>query len=268
MLLKRLRLATMSAGAFLLLALLVVLLVDRGRLPLDGDLLRIAAHVENPILEDIVVVLAFLGAGAGLMLLLSCALWWLWIAGRRRDALFVAGALLLSQVLGRILKNVVGAPRPGLTDHELIAAQSSLRQVVLIAVAIGGVAALASGYRRAAIGLGLALALCMAVFEYAAPAVVSADSRAFPSGHATSSMAFVAALALVMRTAPARLRVALWGGLLVAGVGLSRIVMGVHHPTDVLAGWALSLGVVSGLALLLLRTAPGAPAAERLTRSG
>jgi membrane-associated phospholipid phosphatase len=109
------------------------------------------------------------------------------------------------------------------------------------------VLALATRHRRSAIGLVGIFAACMLVFEFAAPAVLGPDNRAFPSGHATSSMAFVAALFLVTRESAARRRVLLGGVVFVAAVGMSRVAMGVHHPTDVLAGWALSLGLTTAL---------------------
>lgn len=75
-------------------------------------------------------------------------------------------------------------------------------------------------------------------------AVITANGYSFPSGHATSSLAAFGILAwLITRTttAPAA-RLLLWGGAAAAtaGVGLSRIWLGVHYLSDVLAAWALA----------------------------
>jgi membrane-associated phospholipid phosphatase len=70
---------------------------------------------------------------------------------------------------------------------------------------------------------------------------------AFPSGHATDAAAFfVAAAMVVSMTLPGpRRRLAVIGaGLLAAGlVGVSRLVLGVHWLSDVVAGWALGTAV-------------------------
>jgi undecaprenyl-diphosphatase len=70
-------------------------------------------------------------------------------------------------------------------------------------------------------------------------------SYAFPSGHATS--AFSAATGVVLAANKSLKRVRLWGwGMLVlaAAISYSRIYVGVHYPTDVVAG--VSLGIACG----------------------
>jgi membrane-associated phospholipid phosphatase len=67
-------------------------------------------------------------------------------------------------------------------------------------------------------------------------------SFSFPSGHALYSFCFFAGIAVVLYPTLTRMRarVALWlvAGLLVFGIGFSRIYLGVHYPSDVLAGYA------------------------------
>jgi len=71
--------------------------------------------------------------------------------------------------------------------------------------------------------------------------LVHAGGFSFPSGHSATSMAVYATLAFLLIRALDRggLRVAvgLAGGAVVLAIGLSRIFLGVHYPTDVLAGW-------------------------------
>jgi len=83
-------------------------------------------------------------------------------------------------------------------------------------------------------------------FDLAAP-----HSYSFPSGHALASFCFFGVLAgLIMARVSARLaRVIIWlaAALLVAAIGFSRVYLGVHYPTDVLAGYAAAAVWVSAV---------------------
>jgi undecaprenyl-diphosphatase len=91
----------------------------------------------------------------------------------------------------------------------------------------------------------------------AGSAVPLPDSFAFPSGHATTGIAAFGAFAIVLAPLlPAgRARAWFWAGAVVVGLGtgLSRLVLGVHWVSDVLAGWCLGLAWLS--ACLLVREA-------------
>jgi membrane-associated phospholipid phosphatase len=76
-------------------------------------------------------------------------------------------------------------------------------------------------------------------------------SYSFPSGHAMQTMAVAAAITCLLwhRGAWRWLALAV-GGAFVVLVGVSRIYLGVHYPSDVLAGWLASLAWVVGLAIV------------------
>ena len=95
-----------------------------------------------------------------------------------------------------------------------------------------------------------------------APGIALAEASGFglPSGHAQGAVVLWGLLALqaVRRGAQARYCGAgrwLWApaAALMLAVGLSRVYLGVHFPTDVLAGWAVGAAVLGAAAWALRR---------------
>lgn len=72
----------------------------------------------------------------------------------------------------------------------------------------------------------------------------------FPSGHAMGAAALAAALGFLLWRRPGRWLAWVLGPLFALGVGWSRMYLGVHYPSDVLAGWTGSVGWVAGLHVL------------------
>jgi len=72
--------------------------------------------------------------------------------------------------------------------------------------------------------------------------LVGTQTWSFPSGHAANATMVGLALALLLVRDPRRRLVALTGAASLAFlVGLSRMMLGVHWPSDVVAGWAFGL---------------------------
>ena len=90
------------------------------------------------------------------------------------------------------------------------------------------------------------------------PHLVLVKTQSFPSGHATSSMIFYLTLALALTAHSRWRREAVVGALLLSLlIGTSRVMLGVHWPSDVIGGWSF------GMMWVLLTLKP----AERLLRA-
>lgn len=94
------------------------------------------------------------------------------------------------------------------------------------------------------VGYGLKL-----LFERARPVIdlgynMRLDSFSFPSGHSSGSMiayGILAYLAWQLLPAPWSVIAAVVLTLIPIAVGISRVYVGVHYPSDVVAGWLLGL---------------------------
>lgn len=116
--------------------------------------------------------------------------------------------------------------------------------VYLLSVGKRGTALLVGG----AVGSGAILsALLKLGFDRPRPDLVAhlshAYSSSFPSGHAMLAAVTYLTLGVLLARAHERRRtkiiVMTYGVTLTVLIGLSRIYLGVHWPTDVMAGWAL-----------------------------
>jgi undecaprenyl-diphosphatase len=74
---------------------------------------------------------------------------------------------------------------------------------------------------------------------------------AFPSGHAMSSMSLVATLIILSWGTRWRLPVLIFGSLFVGAIAWTRLYLGVHFPSDILAGWMISSAWVIGVSLVI-----------------
>ena len=152
--------------------------------------------------------------------------------------------------------------KPGLTvAMKTVTTLGSLLAVSLLASAVVVVLLLARARRQAffvvvAVSSAVLLNLWLKVIFHRRPPnvvhpLLAPDKYSFPSGHTMSATAL--ATALVIIAWPTRWRwvvtpLALAYAFL---VGISRVYLGMHFPSDVLGGWALSRALVTGVYLML-----------------
>ena len=184
--------------------------------------------------------------GLAALLLVFAAIAWAVAEGR-------TVALDREIILG--LRNMAGPLGPAWLD-ETARNVTSLGSVIVVCLLAGGLVGylLLSGERSSAIlilvcvlgGLALNEFLKM-IFDRPRPDLALPSMRvfssSFPSGHAVlSCVSYLIIGALVARRAPtARIRayvmaVAIFFVLL---IGTTRVYLGVHYPSDVLAGWSV-----------------------------
>ena len=75
----------------------------------------------------------------------------------------------------------------------------------------------------------------------------------FPSGHATYSLALTLALVLLTWESPKRPWIVGFGVAFVGLIGLSRLYLGVHYPSDIVGGWLLATAWAVGLYQVMFR---------------
>lgn len=93
-------------------------------------------------------------------------------------------------------------------------------------------------------GAGVANFLLKLLFQRARPtlwpALVHENSFSFPSGHAMGSAALGFAVILMLWNTRWRWFGLIMGVLYIGTVGFTRVYLGVHYPSDIVAGWSIS----------------------------
>ena len=149
----------------------------------------------------------------------------LWLTGMMTDITALGGATVIFMITSAVV------------FYLLIQRQREFMWLILIAT-IGG-AILSFGLKE--------------IFARERPPLIfhllTVKSLSFPSGHAMmSSMVYLtqgALLAKVQTNKNLRVYILLVAILLVFLIGISRIYLGVHYPTDVFAGWSAGLAWAS-----------------------
>jgi len=178
----------------------------------------------------------------------------------------------------RILERFIDRRSSFLTGVAKVVTQLGSGWVVTPIVVVSVIALMIIRRRGAALVVGLSsagTAVLVAVTKHAVgrarpPVVqqlVSAHGDAFPSGHSAQSVACYGALAWLAWELgqPRRVRVVATIAAIVVAllVGLSRVYLGVHWPSDVLSGWLLAIGWLATLVGAFRLVSGSKPLAEQ-----
>jgi len=129
-----------------------------------------------------------------------------------------------------------------------------LRMAALLAVTVGGAATINI--------------LLKALFQRDRPElwerIVTENSYSFPSGHAMASSALALGLMVIFWPTRWRWLAVVIGCIYMVIVGFTRLYLGVHYPTDVVAGWLVSAAWVTVAAVTLQYPRWAKPEAKQL----
>jgi undecaprenyl-diphosphatase len=134
-----------------------------------------------------------------------------------------------------------------------------------VAITLGIVSLLAyrRNYKKAIIvgatvaGAALLNVVLKLIFERIRPnlweQLIVETSFSFPSGHAMISSALALSIIYIFWATKYRWAALVLGGLFIVIIGFSRLYLGVHYPTDILAGWIVS-GAWLSIVLLIINS--------------
>lgn len=214
----------------------------------------IGVHRLNGVLLDAVMALFTVsGAGIGLAMGVAVTVFALLLRGRHGQILFLIAAVEGASLVERTLKASLAKPRPGLPPGNELGWLHWYQLGLLVAMASALVLVWRVRSRRWAMVLAgtFLVAVGLSEIETLWTWATPAGGYSFPSGHATGSMALTAVFVMLAWPTRGRWWALLGGAVYAIGVGLSRLHLGVHFPSDILAGWAVALAWVAGIRLFL-----------------
>ncbi|BAN46523.1 bifunctional DedA family/phosphatase PAP2 family protein [Metapseudomonas resinovorans] len=183
------------------------------------------------------------------------------------------GALLIGwphlQALDQGLMTLVQEQRHAGLDRfmVLVTRLGDFQTQLLAGALLGGLLLLLRQWRAACFTVATLVATALAntglkhLFARARPEVLTEPltTFSFPSGHSSAAFAFFLVLGILAgRGQPGRLRLTwlLLACLPALAIALSRVYLGVHWPSDILAGALLAGGIASAGLALMQRAAP------------
>lgn len=188
-------------------------------------------------------------AGPGLIVAFACLAVSLWLFGELADEVVDAEPFAFDEPLLRLAQSASSPAADAVflflsavgfawgvipADIALViglAARRRLRDALFAAVALGGA--------------GLLNVLAKHTFRRDRPtswdSIAPETTYSFPSGHAMGSATLACVIVLLCWHLPQRRLVLAGAALFVVGVGLSRVYLGVHYPSDILAGWSAAV---------------------------
>ena len=209
-------------------------------------------HRTAPI-DGLMAAVSLIGGGEIMTLVAAFAAVGLVLAGRWRSAVFITVAFVAAELLAPALRTGFMRAGPPGDYRPMLVLSRSIDVIWLGAALVAVVAAAPTRWRWTAV---LAASLFVAIIgvDHLGLRILDTPDEfdSFPSGHLIRTSVVVASLALVLWHTRRRNALIVAGGALLVLTAISRVYLGAHYPTDVLAGIAVGVGVA-----LLVSLVPG-----------
>jgi membrane-associated phospholipid phosphatase len=220
----------------------------------DTAALDALARLHGTPLDPVMVAISEIGVADVLAFFTMIPAGLLWSIGLRRAAVFVVAGYYVAAVATDVVKAAIARPRPPVT-YQIPLRMSETEDLIWAALAILLVVALWRTRLRWGAVIGAVLFALTVFIDPATVAVPGMDS--LPSGHALRSMTLVLTLLIAAPWRPSRRVVVLLATVILA-IGLSRVYLGEHHPSDVIAGWLAGIAIAAALAAIPFFSTPEA----------
>jgi membrane-associated phospholipid phosphatase len=241
---SRLALASLLCiASFFILALLIRAGAMAG---LDTAGLDAWQRFHGSALDPVFVAISELGVADVLGFFTMIPVGYLWVMGARRAAIYIGLGYLLAALASDALKAVMPLARPP-AKYQIPLKMPETEDLLWAGLAILLVIVLWRTRWRWGAVIGAVLFAATVFWDPTPISTPGLDS--FPSGHALRSIVLVCSVLFALPYRPSR---RVMGALIavVILIGVARVYLGEHHPSDVIGGWLAGFALVSALTLV------------------
>lgn len=169
-----------------------------------------------------------------------------WAAGARRAGVYIVVGYVAAAVVTDVTKALLPLARPSVT-FQIPLKMSETEDLLWVGLAILLVIVFWRTRWRWGAVIGAAL-FAIALFWDPTP-LSTPGMDSYPSGHALRSIVLVSSVLFALPVRISRKATAALVTVVIL-IGVSRVYLGEHHPSDVIAGWLLGFALIATLTIL------------------